>query len=566
MLMRPIILSLVSLGILFNHTIVLAETTKPASKPYNIILIINDQERYNLAANSDYQLPARQTLMHNGVTFRNHYNAAAMCSPSRASFLTGTPPQVNGVYDQMEYDFVPSLNSRRPNAASVLKKLGYRTAYFGKFEMDKELLLDVKDTTNYSTLAQRYGIDEFNPSGDVGGTPLEGYHDDAYFVGEAIRWLRKNQTLTMKKHEPFFMVLSLLNPHDIMYTDANLPNSPIVQKAPAPVIFPPPNNSIYAKQWQITLPSTLTDSLSAPGMPSALLEYNNGWSGSLGFIPTDRKDMWKNFSNYYLNLLRDNDQSLQLVINAMNEMDLWKNTVVILTADHGEMGGAHGGLRGKGPMAYENNTHIPLIIDHPDAPHGASCIALTSHIDLLPTLIGVTGLPQQTRTEASQGLVGHDFSSLLIHPEKMDLHAIRPAILFNYVGISTIDATFLKKKMVASFKHTTVPPVTEVNLNKRGFLSFVFDGRYKFARYYSPNAFNTPKTLEQILKYNDVQLFDLQIDPDEKNNLVLDSAKNKDLILKMNALLNDLIEKEVGVNDGGFLPQSVRPKTLPLTF
>jgi arylsulfatase A-like enzyme len=566
MLKRHVMITLASLSILLNGTTALGHTNIAATQPYNIILIINDQERYNLTASPDYQLPARQTLMRNGVTFRNHYNASAMCSPSRASFLTGTPPQVNGVYDQMEYSFVPSLNPERPNVASVLKKLGYRTAYFGKFEMDKELLLNVKNTTNYSTLANAYGIDVFNPDGDVGGTPQQGYHNDAYFVGEAVRWLRKNQAIAKKTHQPFFMVLSLLNPHDIMYADANLPNLPIAQNVPVPVILPPPNNSIYAKQWQITLPSTLTDSLSAPGMPGALLEYHKGWSAALGFIPTDRKDMWTYYSNYYLNLIRDNDQSLQQVIDAMNQMDLWKNTVVILTADHGEMGGAHGGLRGKGPMAYENNTHIPLIIDHPDAPHGVSCVALTSHIDLLPTLVGVTGLPAETRAAAIKGFVGHDFSNLLINPEKMDLHANRPGILFNYVGISTIDATFLTNKMVTSFKHAPIPPLTEINLNKRGFLSFVFDGRYKFARYYAPNAFNTPKKLEQILKYNDVQLFDLQTDPNERNNLALDSAKYKDLILRMNNLLNDLIAKEVGVNNGGFLPENVRPKTLPLTF
>src|SRR5262249_24770644 len=92
------------------------------------------------------------------------------------------------------------------------------------------------------------------------------------------------------------------------------------------------------------------------------------------------------------------------------------------------------------------------------------------------------------------------------------------------------------------------------------FLSFVFDGRYKFARYYAPAAFNTPQTLDQIFKYNDVQLFDLSEDPDELHNLALERDKYKDTILRMNALLNDLMTKEVGKNDGAFLPAAVRPK------
>ena len=85
-------------------------------------------------------------------------------------------------------------------------------------------------------------------------------------------------------------------------------------------------------------------------------------------------------------------------------------------------------------------------------------------------------------------------------------------------------------------------------------------GRYKFARYYAPANFNTPDTLEQILRNNDLQLFDLKNDPLEVHNLALDPEKNKDVILRMNALLNELMAKEVGKNDGSFLPAEIRPK------
>ena len=102
--------------------------------------------------------------------------------------------------------------------------------------------------------------------------------------------------------------------------------------------------------------------------------------------------------------------------------------------------------------------------------------------------------------------------------------------------------------------------MSTAKLDKRGFLSFVFDGRYKFARYYAPTAFNTPQTLEEILKNNDVQLFDLQNDPDEVHNLALAPEKNKELILRMNGLLNDLIAKEVAVNDGRFMAPFLNPK------
>ena len=143
-----------------------------------------------------------------------------------------------------------------------------------------------------------------------------------------------------------------------------------------------------------------------------------------------------------------------------------------------------------------------------------------------------------------------------------DIHANRPGVLFNYVGLQTIDGNYLLAANKDVFGGKPLPSLAKMHpdLTKRGFLSFVFDGRYKFARYYAPAAFNTPQTLDQILKYNDVQLFDLSEDPDELHNLALDRDRYKDTILRMNALLNDLMAKEVGKNDGAFLPTAVRPK------
>ena len=159
-----------------------------------------------------------------------------------------------------------------------------------------------------------------------------------------------------------------------------------------------------------------------------------------------------------------------------------------------------------------------------------------------------------------KALPGRDFSSLLADPEKASVQALRPAVLFNYVGVSTVDGDYLNKVMSSLALRQPQPPVTQVKLDKRGFLSFVFDGRYKLARYYAATAFNTPKTLQELLANNDVQLFDLENDPEEMHNLALEAEKNRVTILRLNGLLNELMAKEVGVNDGHFLPQDVRPK------
>jgi arylsulfatase len=554
---------LAALGLIRIPGRALAQTatshTEPGKPPYNIVFIIVDQRVEKLLAGADYSLPAMNALASHGVTFSKHYISAAQCSPSRASFLTGQPPQVTGVIDQMQFSFVRSLDPKMPNMGSVLKAMGYKTAYFGKFEMDKDIL-DPKPGVNYRDAAQSYGFDIFSAGGDIGSTPDSGYDNDPFIAGESVRFLRETGAEARESGQPFFMVASFVNPHDIMYGDGNVPGQPEVQKPVVPsAIPPPPANSIYERKWSFTLPASLDESLTAAGMPNALSEYKTGWDGWSGTIPTDRKDMWTIFYDYYLNAIADVDRGIQQIVDVMNEMDLWRDTAVVFTADHGEMGGAHGGLKGKGPFVYEENIHVPLIVAHPTAKVGTTCLALTSHLDLVPTFAGLTGLPETKRPAAVAALPGKDFSSLLADPEKASPTAMRPAILFNYVGPSTVDGAVLNKTMDTQFRNEVSPPLSEANLSKRGLLALAFDGRYKFGRYYAPTACNTPHTLEEILKNNDVQLFDLPDDPSEIRNLALEPEKNLETMLRMNALLNDLIAKEVGENACELLSKALGP-------
>jgi arylsulfatase A-like enzyme len=539
-----------------------APATSPPSRPLNIILVLRDQTRHELPLAAGYNTPALDRLAQQGISFRNHYIASAMCTPSRAALYSGQPPQVNGVFDQMEAGYVPSLRKDRPNMGSMMKKLGYRTAFYGKWEMDFGIL-PPKPTVNSTDALQPYGFDIYQPDGDKTGTPDQGYKTDVYTAAESVRWLRGNVSELGQSGQPFFMVVSFVNPHDIMYADANVPGTPQVQKAVVnDVLTAPPKNSLYGKRWNTAPSPTLQDPLSAPGMPAALTDYHLGWSGALGSIPVNRPDMWRVFNDYYLNMIRDTDTSLQQLLDGLDELNLWENTVVIFTADHGEMAGDHGGLRGKGPFAYEGNSHVPLIVVHPNYPRGQSSAVLTSHLDLMPSLPGLAGVPEEQRREAVKDLPGRDFSGVLANAETAAPQAVRPGVLFNYVAPLTIDSDYCLAGMTQLLQGKVTPPLTELQskLGKRGFLSFAFDGRYKFARYYAPANFNTPETLEQILRNNDLQLFDLTNDPLETHNLAFDPEKNKDLILRMNALLNELMAKEVGKNDGGFLPAAIRPR------
>lgn len=531
----------------------------PSDKPYNVILFISDEEAYKLRPTEGYTLPARTELRRRGTTLHNHYIGAAMCTPSRGVMFSGQPPQVNGVYDQMELGYVPSLSLDKPSMGTIFKELGYATAYFGKFELRKDIIFP-SDKVNYTDALKEYGFDTFAPDGDKVGSPDQAYDTDTYTGGAAIRWLRTNAHTLNEKGTPWCLVVSFVSPHDIMYADCNKSGGKEQISQVGMKITLPPDNMHYAKKWTFPESPSHLQPMDSPGRPRAQLAYMIGWSAFLGEIPVGASEMWNTYYNYYLNLIADNDRNMSAVIDVVNNLGLWDNTVIFQTADHGELGGSHGGLRGKGPLPYEQECHVPAVIVHPEHPGARNCKALTSHIDLIPTLAALTGAPKAETLASLKSLPGRDFSSLLKNPDTATADAIREAVLFNYVGLQTVDSLYMMRVCRDIAHGKFAPPFTEVrpDMSRRGFISFVFDGRYKYARYYAPDDFNTPKTLEEILAHNELELFDLKTDPEEVTNLAVDPKKHAELIVRMNDLMNRYIAAEVGVNDSSFLPAVLR--------
>jgi arylsulfatase len=233
--------------------------------------------------------------------------------------------------------------------------------------------------------------------------------------------------------------------------------------------------------------------------------------------------------------------------------------VVAFTSDHGEMGGAHG-LRGKGPFAYQETIHLPLLVSHPDVRGGQHCTALTGHIDLVPTLLALAGVDAgKTGELAGRELPGKDLSTLLQSPASADLHAVRESVLFTYSGLATNDSELIR--IVSEARAAGRDPRAAVkaagyrpDMKKRGSLRTVFDGRYKLTRYFAPVGRNRPRSLQELYGDNDMELFDLQTDPGELQNLAT-NRQNPELLLAMSEKLEAIIAAEIGVDDGREMPE-----------
>jgi arylsulfatase len=227
-----------------------------------------------------------------------------------------------------------------------------------------------------------------------------------------------------------------------------------------------------------------------------------------------------------------------------------ENTVVIHTADHGELAGAHG-LSGKGATAFREQNNVPFVISHPEFPGSKRCKAVTSHLDIATTLISLAGGNPKKHGQ----LHGSDMSVLLRNPESASLDAIRPGALFNYNMLAYLDGDFMmniSRFMKGGGKREDIPKQGwRPDLKKRGAIRSVFDGRYKLNRYFSPQEHHVPRTLEELRANNDVELFDLGSDPGEARNL---ANENRDLLIAMNDKLNALIESEVGEDSGQMMP------------
>jgi arylsulfatase len=533
--------------------------------PYNILFILTDQERYFDPSEfpPGFSLPGRERLQRRGLTFTNHQINSAVCTSSRSVIYTGQHIQHTRMFDNLNFPWSNDLDPRIGTLGHLLGEAGYYCAYKGKWHMSREL--DTHDVLampeeRLNLVLDSYGFKDYVGIGDIIGHTQGGYLNDDMIAAQARRWLRVRGKLMSQQTDPWFLAVNIVNPHDVMFYNTDAPGQNI-QNNPKTLmsIAHEPNTPLYQKQWGIQLPRSRHEPFDKKGRPQAHRDYQLSRGALVGNFPNEDA-RWHRLLNYYLNCIRETDQLIESVLNELDELGLADSTIVVMTADHGELGGSHG-TYGKGATAYREQNNVPLIISHPgySGTHGQRCDALTSHLDLAPTMISWTGVDAGKQASITRKLHGKNLTPMLEKGAAAGANDVRNGSLYCFNMFAYLDKDFLTKVQAylnagGELKNLSAQGF-KPDFTRRGAVRSVFDGKYKFTRYFSPKQHNQPQTLEGIFELNDVELFNLDTDPDEMRNLAVEPKKYGDLLLAMNDKMNALINAEIDEpDDGSFLP------------
>jgi choline-sulfatase len=475
--------------LLARHGVASAARTRPRtpSAPgasgiagMNVLLFLTDQQRavqHFPPGWTKRNMPGMTRLLKHGMLFDNAFTNACMCSPARSTIMSGYFPAQHGVKYTLETDMPTpqypqvELGLEFKNLATVTKAAGYTPVYKGKFHCNKP----ANGSTWVPSDVNQYGFTRWDPpdAGADQSIPEEGggvYDNDGRFMNSTgtpeagtegtVQYL----STTAAKSQPFFMVVSLVNPHDVLlYPKAYVSGG-------------------YDTKWlegEIELPATVNEDLSTK--PTVQAEFLRLFNAS-GPIPTP--EMKRNYLNFYGNLMKASDAYLVKILDTLQSTGLLDNTLVVATADHGEMGTAHGGLRQKNFNFYEEATRVPLVYSNPRLFKRAETNhALVSHVDFLPTLASLVNAPAHARAPWQ----GVDYSDQILS------RSPRPAQ--NYTVFTYDDW----QSGQASGPYPN-PPNHIVSIREH---------RYKIARYYDADG-HRPDQWE---------MYDLAADPLERTNL-----------------------------------------------
>lgn len=339
----------------------------------NLIFIMCDQMTGKvLDENSDYIIPALRSLENDSVNIRRAYAPNPICSPSRASLMTGTLPHTHGMVDVTHA--VPSYraeyNYNLDNFSLILKESGYSTSYYGKWHVERKHCLEKfgydewvtereMSAPHYTALSKTIVSNPGTgyPDKAIGGVYEEGADasDEHFLFSKAIDFIER------KKDGPFFTFISTNAPHD-------------------PYTVP---KEFYDMYQDLELPESFYDPMD--DKPAIYKRIRSVFSG---FTPEDYKTV-RRYYHAYCTLI---DSEIGRLVAYLKEKGLYDDTMIVFLSDHGDLQGAHG-LICKGVPAFEEGYRIPLLFKLPgNRNNGLKTDDLFSVIDIAPTVLSELGL------------------------------------------------------------------------------------------------------------------------------------------------------------------------------
>jgi choline-sulfatase len=348
-----------------------------ADRP-NVLFIMTDHTNAEaVAPGSPCFTPNLDELAASGARFARCTTPNAICSPARASLMTGLYPSTHGMWDcthtqRREWVDVPADRFRYFSHA--LSEAGYATGYFGKWHVEQSGRLEDFGWQTYDTACASRRPTALIPGSEVvvetpGYRPhrLAGVADDEGSPSHpafdrAVEFLKSHAR--ERSEQPFCLFVSTGEPHD--------------------PYFPP--RSLFEKYDLSTIPLSSSHHDECLDKPEVVRRMRRVWSSM-----TDGD--WRRTRAAYWALVSWLDSEVGRLLGALDEAGLAGDTIVIFTSDHGDMLGAHGlATKGVG-TPYEEVYNIPLVVRAPGMePRAEVADARVGLVDVAPTVLDLCGL------------------------------------------------------------------------------------------------------------------------------------------------------------------------------
>lgn len=343
-------------------------------KKKNLVFVFADQWRRDamgFAGRDPVKTPNMDSFAEHSVYCTNGISTFPLCSPHRASLLTGKHPLHTGIFTNCKTGLEMGLGEDEICIGDVLKSSGYETGYIGKWHLDEP---DCNRSDHPESGAQRW--DAFTPPG-----PRRHGFDFWYSYGawdEHLTphyWRDTPEPITVNRWSPIHetdVALDFIRNRDgdrpfALFLSWNPPHSPYDMV--------PEEYLDFYRDEDIVLRENVD-----------LQDVHHHTYEPAGY---DSEGMIRVIKEYYAAVSGLDDQFGRL-IKELKELGLYDDTVIVLSADHGDMMGSHG-LIGK-HVWYEESIGIPLVVGGAGLPAG-SCQTLVGSPDVMPTILGLLGIP-----------------------------------------------------------------------------------------------------------------------------------------------------------------------------